>query len=160
MYIPYTYRMFFSMNFAEMLKILLQNAMYKYTSTYCTVHFPKFHSSSKPSESLISLWQQNENGAAAQPLIGIKRHTHVQNCGCDKHVKQATSVLPSGQRAGGLKTKDRQFQYQHDDFGCCFFFPWVLLTYPRGKIRVLPWKLVYICKKSTDQRSSSARKLY
>ena len=46
----------------------------------------------------------------------------MQNCGCDKHVKQATSVLPSGQRAAGLKSKDRQFQYQHVDFGCVFFF--------------------------------------
>ena len=142
MYILGMYRMFFRMDFAEMPQNLLQCAMYMYTRTYCTFHLAKFYSTqrSEPSESLISLWQQNENGAAAQPLIGKKRHTQVQNCGCVKHVKQATSVLPSGQRVERLKTKGKKFQYQPVDLGVrhgmsffVLFLSLVLLTYPSKK---------------------------
>ena len=50
------------------------------------------------------MWQQSENSMSAKPLIGIKHHTPKQfSCGCDKHVKQDASLLPSGQSVGRLK---------------------------------------------------------
>ena len=47
--------------------------------------------------SMRIVWQQSKNSVAAQPLIGIKATPPKQftvNCGCDKLVEQATSVLP------------------------------------------------------------------
>ena len=49
--------------------------------------------------------QHSENIMAAQPLIGMKPNTPQQlesteNCGCDKHVKQAAIILPHGQKVG------------------------------------------------------------
>ena len=73
--------MFFSMDVAEVPKDLT-TACNVHVHMYCTFHCPKLHSAhrSAPSESRISLGQQNENSAAAQPLTGIKRHTPVK-CG-------------------------------------------------------------------------------
>ena len=99
-------------------KILLQRAMSMYT---CTFHFPKFHSAhrSAPSESRISLWQQNENSAAAQPLIGIKRHTPKQ-FSANLWLWQAcqTSHQRFALRAEGKKTED---QRQEVSVSTCWF---------------------------------------
>ena len=109
----------------------------------------------------MAVKHENENSTAAQPPIVIKRHTPVQNCGCDKHVKQATSVLPSGQRVERLKAKGRKFQYQPVDLGerhiiwfcccccCCFSLDILGLSEGGKKGPVLPCKLVDVCEEST-----------
>ena len=117
---------------------------------YCTVlltfrNFTHFAQRNALSESRISLWstkiarQQSENSAAAQPLIAIKHHTpKPYDYGCYKHIKQAASVLPLGQRAEGLKTEDRKFQYQPVDLGVrhgmiFFSLSLILWFYPRER---------------------------
>ena len=104
----------------------------------------------------VAVKHENENSTAAQPPIVIKRHTQVQNCGCDKHVKQATSVLPSGQRVERLKAKGRKFQHQPVDSGVQHgIIPrpplpvLALLAYPRKKNTLLSGKLVDISEEPT-----------
>ena len=111
----------------------------------CTFHFPKFHSAhrSAPSESRISLGQQNENSAAAQPLIGIKRHTPKQ-FSANLWLWQTcqTSHQRVALRAEGRKTEDQRQEVsvstcwfrctpRLEVFFCCFSL--VLLAYAREK---------------------------
>ena len=101
----------------------------------CTVLYFSLSQHSAPCESCICLWstrivrQESEN-------TGTPQNSSVSNCGCDQHVKQAPSVLLSGQGAGSLKTKGRKFQYQPVDLGVLYgmSFPSSLSPPPPGTL--------------------------
>ena len=122
-----------------------------YTCTHVLFTFRNFTLHSAVHRlSVASVCGQSELSAAAKrkqcgsPTFNRNKTPHPKTVQCktgyDKHVKQAISVLPSGQRAGSLKTKGRKFQYQPADLGVrhgmrfsFLFSPSVLLTYPRKK---------------------------